>query len=329
VSTAARALRAGRLVGVPTETVYGLAADALNARACRRIFSAKGRPGTDPLIVHVAGMRQAEEVAMAGPAARTLMRAFWPGPLTLVLPKRDVVPAVVTAGRDSVAVRMPAHPLMRRAIAAAGRPLAAPSANAFGYVSPTCAEHVQQGLGKRIPFILDGGPCAIGVESTIVDMRDEARPRLLRPGKIGRTEIERVLGRRVPAAGRSVGKGRAGMLAPGMLARHYSPRTPLILRGKIPARELARAKADAAYVLFSATAAVRRRKNVVAWAERGDGPAAKASGVARMARRLFARLRELDQGQWSVIYAEMAPERGRDRGLAEAINDRLRRAAAR
>lgn len=367
VGQAARALRAGLLVGVPTETVYGLAADALDARACRRIFAVKGRPQSDPLIVHVGGIRQAEAVAVLGEGARRLMRAFWPGPLTLVLPKRAIVPDVVTAGRESVAVRMPAHPLMRRLIAAAGRPLAAPSANAFGYVSPTCAEHVQSGLGKRIPFILDGGPCAIGVESTIVDLRDERRPRLLRPGKIGRAELERVLGRKVSAARglagarrgqvisaggrgarrgqvvsvggqsgqavleakggtgrRGAGKG-AGMLAPGMLARHYSPHTPLVLRRKIGTSEVARGGDGEAWVFFSVPARLKGRENVFGWAQRS----ARTEGLEQMGRRLFALLRELDGGRWRVIHAELAPGGGRQAGLAEAINDRLRRAAAR
>lgn len=325
VRTAARALRAGQLVGVPTETVYGLAADALNARACRKIFQAKGRPASDPLIVHVSGIEQAETVAEVSDGARKVMEALWPGPLTLVLPKKKVVPDVVTAGRASVAVRMPEHPVMRAVIAAAGRPLAAPSANVFGYISPTSAEHVQSGLGKKIGYIVDGGPCEIGVESTIVDLRDESRPRLLRPGKIGRKEIERVLGRKVGAAKAAGGKGKA-MLAPGMMARHYSPRTRLALSEKISARQIARGNADEAFVLFKATARAARKNNVFYWT--------KATGTGEtlleeMAHGLFAMLRELDRGEWRCIYAELAPASVRLGGLAEAINDRLRRAAAR
>jgi L-threonylcarbamoyladenylate synthase len=325
VRTAARALRAGQLVGVPTETVYGLAADALSARACRKIFQAKGRPSSDPLIVHVSGIEQAEVVAEVGAGARRIMEALWPGPLTLVLPKKKGVPAIVTAGRESVAVRMPEHAVMQAVIAAAGRPLAAPSANVFGYISPTCAEHVQSGLGKKIRFIVDGGPCEIGVESTIVDLRDEARPQLLRPGKIGRKEIERVLGRKVAATGKPAGKGQEKeMLAPGMMARHYSPRTPLVLKNKISARQISKAGADEAFVVFGGNSRGPTKKNVFRWTN-----GRKAPDLAQMARGLFALLRELDRGSWKCIHAELAPPDSRFGGLAEAINDRLRRAAAR
>ena len=195
----ARRLRAGELVAVPTETVYGLAANALDARACRRIFTAKGRPADDPLIVHIHALAQLSEVAEVNAAALKLAKKFWPGPLTLVLPKKSVVPSVVSAGLSSVAVRMPSHPLFRRLLKLAGVPLAAPSANLFGYVSPTSAEHVRAGLGKRIRSILDGGPCKVGLESTIVDLRDPRHPRLLRPGAITRGELESALGTRVAA----------------------------------------------------------------------------------------------------------------------------------
>jgi L-threonylcarbamoyladenylate synthase len=193
----AQRLRAGELVAVPSETVYGLAADALSAKACRGIFRAKDRPAADPLIVHVASIAQAGSIAELSEPARKLMRKFWPGPLTLVLPKKPAVPDVVTSGQPSVAVRMPGHPLFLKLLALTGTPLAAPSANPFGYVSPTTAQHVQDGLGKRIRYILDGGPCEVGVESTILDLRDPLRPRLLRPGKITKRELEKVLGRRV------------------------------------------------------------------------------------------------------------------------------------
>ncbi|HVX63355.1 MAG TPA: L-threonylcarbamoyladenylate synthase, partial [Pirellulales bacterium] len=173
-----RHLRSGELVAAPTETVYGLAANALDAAACRRIFAAKQRPSTDPLIVHLLSKDSLADVCLPNSAALKLARAFWPGPMTLVLPKRDIVPDIVTAGRDSVAVRVPAHRVFRALLKAAGIPLAAPSANPFGYVSPTTAEHVADGLGRRIRFILDGGPTPIGLESTIVDLRDENRPKI-------------------------------------------------------------------------------------------------------------------------------------------------------
>jgi L-threonylcarbamoyladenylate synthase len=180
----ARVLREGGLVAIPTETVYGLAAHALDARACRAIFRAKGRPANDPLIVHVLDLAHAEQLAEFNDAARRLTRAFWPGPLTLVLPKRACVPAIVTSGGATVALRAPSHPLARRLLKLAGVPLAAPSANPFSYISPTTAAHVRDGLGARIPHILDGGECDVGVESTVVDLTQPSRPRILRPGAI-------------------------------------------------------------------------------------------------------------------------------------------------
>jgi L-threonylcarbamoyladenylate synthase len=324
-------LRAGELVAVPSETVYGLAADALNARACRRIFSAKGRPATDPLIVHVGSAAEAALVAEINPAARKLMRAFWPGPLTLVLPKRAVVPDVVTSGQPSVAVRMPNHPLFLQLLAATRRPLAAPSANPFGYVSPTTAAHVQAGLGRRLKHILDGGPSEVGVESTIVDLRDPRRPRLLRPGQVTRAELQKVLGVRV-----QVGPGRdfgvkagpdRGMIAPGMLARHYSPRTPVGLHRRLTVKDVAAGDERTAWVF-------RRRpggagRNVFGWdVGVGDGAVSGAQRARRsrstFAYNLFAVLRELDGQGWKSIQVELAPKGG----IGDAINDRLTRAAA-
>ncbi len=315
----ARLLREGDLVAVPTETVYGLAADALNARACRRIFEAKGRPAADPLIVHIQSIRELELVAEANPAARRLASAFWPGPLTLVLPKKPVIPDVVTAGRSSVAVRMPAHPLLRRLLKLAARPLAAPSANPFGYLSPTTAEHVRHGLGLKIRHILDGGPARIGIESTIVDLRNPEKPRLLRPGGISRASIARVLGRTVAVPTvrlRSVAHRGVGQLAPGQLARHYSPHTPIVLHRRLSLAAASKSPLDEAW-LFIRKQLKYNRKNIF-WLDRtGDSRGA--------ARRLFSLLQRLDEGTWRVIHAELAP----DGALAEAINDRLRRAASR
>jgi L-threonylcarbamoyladenylate synthase len=296
-------LRRGETVAVPTETVYGLAADAFNAVACRRIFSAKGRPMTDPLIVHIAALGDLTSVAEPNDAAFRLARRFWPGPLTLVLPRNPAVPAVVSAGLPSVAVRMPAHPLFRRLIRAAGTPLAAPSANPFGYVSPTTAEHVRRGLGSRIRSILDGGPSRIGLESTIVDVRDPARPRLLRPGAITRREIEKVLGARLSAGSPAGARPAGAQLAPGLLKSHYSPRTPMTLHDRIDERDVLTGGPGSAWLFVGKPAAVRGRN--IFWLDpRGD---LRAAG-----RRLFATLRRID-----------AP----GDGLAEAINDRLRRAA--
>jgi L-threonylcarbamoyladenylate synthase len=311
----ARRLRAGELVAVPTETVYGLAANALDARACRKIFTAKGRPADDPLIVHIHGLVQLAEVAEANAAALKLAKKFWPGPLTLVLPKKSVIPAVVSAGLPSVAVRMPSHPLFRRLLKLAGVPLAAPSANPFGYVSPTSAEHVRAGLGKKIRYILDGGPCTIGLESTIVDLRDASHPRLLRPGAITRAELERTLRMSVRPAP-TPGRAKAGaQLAPGLLARHYSPRTPVTLHARLTRTAAARHPANEAWV-FLAQPKKLTEENIF-WLD--------AHGVLRgVARRLFATLRRLDALGYARIHVELA----RGEGLADAINDRLRRAAA-
>lgn len=309
----ARRLRAGDLVAVPTETVYGLAANALDARACRKIFTAKGRPANDPLIVHIHALAQLSEVANVNAAALKLAKKFWPGPLTLVLPKKPAVPSVVSAGLPSVAVRMPSHSLFRRLLKLTGLPLAAPSANAFGYVSPTTAEHVRAGLGKKIRYILDGGPCTIGLESTIVDLRDPLHPRLLRPGAITRAQLERTLGVRVQTAPKKANTG--AQLAPGLLARHYSPRTPVTLHAKLSLARAARSPANEAWV-FQANPSKLTGKNIFALDARGDLDGA--------AHNLFAILRQLDALGFAHIHVELA----RGEGLAEAINDRLRRAAS-
>jgi L-threonylcarbamoyladenylate synthase len=312
----ARRLKAGDVVAVPTETVYGLAGDATNAAACRRIFAAKGRPFSDPLIVHIASLRDLGRVALPNPAALRLARKFWPGPLTIVLPKTGAVPDEATAGLPSVAVRMPAHPLFRRLIRLAGVPLAAPSANPFGYVSPTTAGHVSKSLGSRIRHILDGGPSRIGLESTIVDLRDPRRPALLRPGAITRSEIARALGLPVAKSRKSRAGGR-GLLAPGQMPRHYSPRARVILHGRLTSRSATRGGADEAWLFVSRPRGLRPGLGNVFWLDvRGD--------LRRAARRLFAALRELDDGRFRRIHVE----RPKGAGLAEALNDRLLRASA-
>lgn len=312
----ARVLREGELVAVPTETVYGLAANAFDAKACREIFRAKRRPATDPLIVHLASASGLGDVCVPNASVRKLAAAFWPGPLTIVLPKAAAIPDVVTAGRDSVAVRVPAHPMFRRLLKLTGLPLAAPSANPFGYVSPTTAEHVVHGLGTRIPYILDGGASQIGLESTIVDLRDEARPRLLRPGAITQRDLERVLRRPVEVVKRKASPSSArGQIAPGLLTRHYSPRTPVVLHEALSIAAPAK-HAGEAFVFLQKPEQVSGR-NVFFLDRRGDLRAA--------ARRLFATLRRLDAAGFKRLHVELAP----GDGLAEAINDRLRRAAAR
>ncbi len=312
----ARRLQAGDVVAVPTETVYGLAGNALDPAACAKIFAAKGRPADDPLIVHVHSLAQLPSICRPHPAALALAQRFWPGPLTLVLPKTEAVPGIVTAGRDSVAVRMPRHPLFRRLLQRCGLPLAAPSANPFGYISPTTADHVRDGLGRRIGCILDGGPCAIGLESTIVDLRDPRRPAVLRPGAISAAALARVLGRPVATPVASTGDDQGPQLAPGLLARHYSPRTPVVLHARLLLSEAAASGPDQAWV-FQRRPRGRLPQNVHWLDPRGSLPGA--------ARRLFGLLRRLDAQRLRRIHVELAA--GGD--LADAINDRLRRAAAR
>lgn len=313
----AQRLRRGELVAVPSETVYGLAGNALDVRACREIFRAKGRPRNDPLIVHIHSLDQFHAIAQPNAAALRIARAFWPGPVTLVLPKTNVISPLITAGRDSVAVRMPSHPVFRRLLQLADIPLAAPSANPFGYVSPTTAAHVADNLGQEIRHILDGGPAAIGLESTILDLRDPMRPQILRPGAVGAREIGRVLRRRVRvrAATRATSAATthsSAQIAPGLLARHYSPRTPVVLHDRLPSPDTA----NEAFIYLRKPSG-KQPQNVYWLDARGE--------LRGVARRLFATLRVVDGGGYRRIHIERAS--GDE--LADAINDRLRRAAAR
>lgn len=304
-------LRRGGLVAIPTETVYGLAAHALDAKACRAIFRAKGRPAHDPLIVHVPDLAHAEKLAVFNDAARQVARAFWPGPLTIVLPKKAGVPGIVTSGGPTVALRAPAHPLARRLLKLSGVPLAAPSANPFSYISPTTAEHVRQGLGKRIDHILDGGDCTIGVESTVLDLTSPDRPRILRPGAISATQIARVLRSKVTTVRRASRRG-SPLLAPGLLDKHYSPRTPLHLTAKpdkVP---------DGTAIILLRQPAGKTKAGVYWLSRRG--------ALAEMARNLYRVLRDADAGGHRRILVEKLPPTAG--GLAAAINDRLKRAAA-
>lgn len=325
IAAAAALLRAGGLAAFPTETVYGLGGDALSPEAVAAIFAAKGRPAEDPLIVHLADAAELPRVAAAAPpAALALAAACWPGPLTLVLPRGPAVPLAVSAGRETVAVRVPAHPVARALIAAAGTPLAAPSANRFGHTSPTTAAHVLADLDGRIDAVLDGGPTPIGVESTVLDLTGPA-PTLLRPGGVSLEQLRELLGD-VVVGGRPAGPG--GMASPGLLERHYAPRSPMVLVVGRPGAALAWLRARAAAEL----AAGRRvgllvpDEDAAALAGLGAdveplGPAGDPEGVAR---RLYGALRDLDARRPDLILARDLGEAG----IARAIRDRLARAAS-
>ncbi|EDY84543.1 Sua5/YciO/YrdC/YwlC family protein, putative [Verrucomicrobiia bacterium DG1235] len=306
----------GGLVGVPTETVYGLAANAFDPEACAKIFEVKQRPANDPLICHVSGADALEDICHANPLALRLAKRFWPGPLTFVLPKKSKIPNIVTAGLDSVAVRCSAHPDFHRLVEQCDFPIAAPSANPFAYISPTTAQHVQAGLGSKITFILDGGSCSFGVESTILDLRDETNPRILRYGALPAEDIEVELGRSIEKPTFITADESVQHLAPGALPKHYSPRTPLELRGGISNAELASLKNDQAALLLARPEG-SFPGNVHWLSENGK--------LSEIASNLYAKLREIDESGYATIFAEEAPELG----LGLAINDRLRRASFR
>ena len=300
IETAARLLAEGELVALPTETVYGLAADARQDHAVARIFEAKGRPRFNPLIIHVADLASAGRYARLTPEAERLARAFWPGPLTLVLPLLPDagLSPLVTAGNDSVAVRVPAHPVAQALLRRFGGPLAAPSANPSGRVSPTRAAHVLDGLDGRIEAVIDGGEAAVGVESTIVGLL--GAPLLLRPGGLALEDLEAALGRAIPSPAADLERP----VAPGQLSSHYAPRAEMRLG--------------------------TRPRPGEAWL--GFGPAdtgatlnlSPAGDLTEAAANLFHYMREIDTGPGTVIAVSPIPERG----LGRAINDRLRRAAA-
>jgi len=308
VAAAARILAAGGLVAFPTETVYGLGADATNAAAIAHLYQAKGRPAFNPLIAHVGDIDAARRIARFDAQATALASAFWPGPLTLVLPKTKGCPVadLATAGLETIAIRVPAHPIARDILRAFGGPVVAPSANLSGHVSPTTAAHVQSDLAGRIDLIVDGGPVEVGVESTIVGCFDA--PLLLRPGGLPRGEIERVLGR--PLAQPPADSDDGQPLAPGMLASHYAPRT----RVRLDAR---RVEAGEALLAFGpdAVAGVDAGMAVMNLSVRGD--------LDEAAANLFGYLRALDARGARAIAVMPVPHHG----LGEAINDRLRRAA--
>lgn len=309
IAQAVALLRAGELVAMPTETVYGLGADALNPAAVARIFALKGRPTDHPLIVHLPPEAKLDDWAADVPAAaRALAAAFWAGPLTLILRRGPRVPRAVTGGQDTVALRVPDHPLALALLRAFGSGIAAPSANRYGHISPTTAAHVRAEFGDAVPLILDGGPCRVGIESTIVDLSRGA-PVVLRPGAITERDIHRVLGGSAgnPAPG-------AAPRAPGLVKRHYAPRTP--------------AELVAGSALAARLAELTGEGHEVGVLILGDKPPATGMALpatpAAYSRGLYAALRELDRGGYACLLIEAPPETEAWR----AINDRLRRAVA-
>lgn len=308
IAEAARLLREGRLVAFPTETVYGLGADATNGLAVASLYEAKGRPAFNPLIAHVADIAGADAIGVLGPAARRLAGALWPGPLTLVVPRAAACPVceLATAGLDTVAIRVPAHPVARALLADVGRPVAAPSANKSGRVSPTDARHVADDFGadsETVPLIIDGGATEIGVESTVIDCSGPV-PALLRPGGVAAATIEALVG--VPLV-RRLHAGPAPQ-SPGQLESHYAPRASVRL-------DVVEPGAGEAYLAFGSP--------------RGTGAPymanlSPAGDLREAAARLFGALRALDATGVATIAVAPIP----DAGLGEAINDRLRRAAA-
>jgi L-threonylcarbamoyladenylate synthase len=310
VAAAARTLAEGGLVAFPTETVYGLGADATNPAAIARLYQAKGRPAFNPLIAHVGDIAAARKIARFDAAATALGEAFWPGPLTLVLPKTDgcSVADLATAGLDTAAVRIPAHAIARDILRVFGGPVVAPSANISGHVSPTTAAHVHSDLAGKIDLIVDGGAVEVGVESTIVGCFEA--PVLLRPGGLPRAEIERVLGRALEQPPKDAESDSAQPLAPGMLASHYAPRA----RVRLNAAAIEPGEALLAFGL-GAISGIDAAAAVMNLSERGD--------LNEAAANLFGFLRALDaKGVRSIAVMPVPND-----GLGEAINDRLRRAA--
>lgn len=304
-------LEAGEVVGIPTETVYGLAGNALNDDAVLQIFKVKNRPQFDPLIVHTNSLEKVKTfVADFPPKAQQLAEAFWPGPLTLLLPKSEAISDLVTSGLGTVAVRIPNHPLTLELLSELDFPLAAPSANPFGYISPTSAQHVEKQLGKKIPYILDGGASQVGIESTIVGFEEEETV-VYRLGGASVETIENVVG---PV--RLVAHSSSNPKAPGMLKSHYSPRKPLFINAL---EEVVKAYGaqKVGYLTFKKTSSLVPAEHQRILSSSGS--------YAEAAKHLFAYMRQLDALEVEVICTELLPEKD----LGRAINDRIRRAAVR
>jgi len=311
IHRAAKIIRQGGVVAFPTETVYGLGADALNPLAVARIFEIKDRPYFDPLIVHIADLNEMSRLVSDIPLlAEKMIKRCWPGPLTIVLSKKEEVPDIVTAGLPTVGIRMPKHPIALQLIRAAGCPIAAPSANPFGYVSPTTAAHVHDQLGDRVDLILDGGPCEVGLESTILSF-SEGKSRLLRPGGLPLEEIESIIGR---VEVNPIEEENPS--SPGRLPKHYAPRTPIVIEGWENNLENYQDK-KVGLLAFQKVKVSFPFHHVEVLSPGGD--------LREAAANLFAAIRRLDALTLDLILAEALPEVG----LGRAIMDRLRRASKR
>ncbi|MDR0647359.1 MAG: threonylcarbamoyl-AMP synthase [Puniceicoccales bacterium] len=311
-------LKQGNPVALPTETVYGLAAPLWDEDAILKVYALKQRPSNNPLIVHVLDECQLKRVAHVNAQAAKLVNVFWPGPLTLILPKKPCVPLIVTAQQSSVAVRAPNAPLFRKVLELLGMPLVAPSANKFQQVSPTCAQHVMHGMGDTLSYILDGGLCPLGIESTILSLLDEQHPTLLRYGPIPKEALEDVLKHSVHISPADT-SDHATKLCPGLFKKHYSPHTPLYLVDKLqgfkPPQHLEQQfHQQAAYVFFTRPHRTLTGKEFYL-TENED--------LTEAAANLFATLQDLDQGHFKSIWIETVPHQG----IGCAINDRLNRAA--
>ena len=306
---AARWLEKGEVVAIPTETVYGLAAIIFNPEAVSKVYAVKGRPVTNPLIVHVHSIEMVKGLATEfPPAAEILATAFWPGPLTMVLPKQPIVADAITAGQPTVAIRIPNHPLTLQLLNDLKKPLAAPSANPFNYISPVTAQQVNQMLGDKIPYILDGGRCPKGIESTIVAF-ENSRVKILRPGAISAEQIEKVLQQKL------LPKKETTIAHPGMFKQHYSPVTPLVLTEVITPLLLQQYKGKIALLLFDKFSPLLASDNQLLLSPAGN--------LDEAAWNLYDFLHKLDAGDYDLIIAQKMPETG----IGIAINDRLMKAA--
>ncbi len=309
VSEAVKYLELGDVIGIPTETVYGLAGNALNENAILKIFEVKNRPKFDPLIVHVASLERAKDFVVEFPyKALQLAKQFWPGPLTLLLAKKANVPDLLTAGSQRVAIRIPNHPLTRQMLEKLAFPVAAPSANPFGYVSPTTAQHVEDQLGTKIPFILDGGPCAVGLESTIIGFEAE-KPIIYRLGGIKLEDLEACVGKVKLNLNLS-----SNPLAPGMLKTHYAPIKKIHV-GRVTELATKYQHKKIGIISFKEDYSHLNGATQIILSKQGD--------LNEAAKNLFGALRKMDQADIDLIITQRFPEEG----LGKAINDRLRRAS--